>query len=219
VAETVIPESVRPDVETLWDYHDLRHDLRPCDVGVGLGGRGLGVAALAVELFRGGLFPRLVFTGGNPPASADSLPRGEAVHYGEYAVAHGVPPEALLLETRATNTLENVAFSRDLLATHGLRPRSVLVMSRPYQRRRAYATCRKVWPDVTVVCAATTVPLDDYVADAGDARRVIDLIVGDTQRVDLYARRGHLAPQEMPPAVRLAYDRLVRAGYTGRLAR
>jgi hypothetical protein len=92
-------------------------------------------------------------------------------------------------------------------------------MSRPYQRRRAYATCRKVWPEVTVVCAATALPLDDYVADVGDARRVIDLIVGDTQRVDLYARRGHLIPQEMPPAVRRAYDRLLRAGYTGRLAR
>ncbi|HEV7899291.1 MAG TPA: YdcF family protein [Planosporangium sp.] len=215
----MIPETVRPDVEILWNYHDLRHDLHPCDVGIGLGGHGLSVAVLSVDLFDRGLFPRLVFTGGNSPPTVEGFPRGEAVHYGEYAVGRGVPRQAILLETRATNTLENIEFARDLLAAERIRPRSVLIMSRPYQRRRAYATSRKVWPEVAVVCAARTLPLDDYVDSVGDAKRVIDMIVGDTQRVDLYARRGYAIPQEMPPAVRRAYDRLVEAGYTSRLIR
>jgi uncharacterized SAM-binding protein YcdF (DUF218 family) len=215
--ETTIRESLRSDVETLWNYHDLRHELRPCEVGIGLGGHDLGVAVVAVDLFRRGLFPYLVFTGANSPTTTRRFPRGEAVHYREYAVAEGVPPESILLETRATNTLENLQFTRELLAGHRIRPRSVLVMSRPYQQRRAYATCRKVWPEVEVVCASRRLPLDDYVEGIGDAKRVIDMIVGDTQRIGLYAGRGFAIPQEMPAAVRAAYDRLVEAGYTSRL--
>jgi uncharacterized SAM-binding protein YcdF (DUF218 family) len=217
--ETTIPETVRPDVETLWSYHDLRHELRPCEVGIGLGGYDLGVPDVAADLFQRRMFPFVVFTGGNSPTTVRRFPRGEAVHYGEYAVEHGVPPHVILLETRATNTLENIAFTRDLLAGRRIRPRSVLIISRPYQRRRAYATCRKVWPEVEVVCAARPLPLDDYVETVGDAKRVIDMIVGDTQRIDLYARRGFAIAQEMPARVRTAYGRLVEAGYTGRLVR
>jgi uncharacterized SAM-binding protein YcdF (DUF218 family) len=215
--ETTIREGVRPDVETLWNYHDMRHELRPCDAGIGLGGRDLGVALVAVDLFRHGMFPCVVFTGGNSPTTVRRFPRGEAVHYREYAIAHGVPAESILLEPRATNTMENIAFAREVLATHRIRPRSILIMSRPYQQRRAYATCKKLWPEVEVVCAARRLPLDDYVESIGDAKRVIDMIVGDTQRIELYAERGFAIRQAVPEEVRAAYARLVDAGYTGRL--
>jgi len=55
------------------------------------------------------------------------------------------------------------------------------------------------------------------VVSIGDVKRVIDMLVGDTQRIEEYARRGHAIPQEVPPAVRSAYDRLVEAGFTSRL--
>jgi uncharacterized SAM-binding protein YcdF (DUF218 family) len=215
--ETTIREGFRSDVETLWNYHDLRHELRQCDAGIGLGGRDLGVAVVAVDLFRRGLFPLVVFTGGNSPTTVRRFPRGEAVHYREYAIANGVPAESILLEPRATNTLENIAFAREVLIAHRIRPHSVLIMSRPYQQRRAYATCKKLWPEVAVVCAARRLSLDDYVESIGDAKRVVDMIVGDTQRIELYAERGFAIPQEVPARVRAAYDRLVEAGYTGRL--
>jgi uncharacterized SAM-binding protein YcdF (DUF218 family) len=219
MSEPTIPDQLRADLEILWDYHDLRHEPRRCDVGVGLGGRDLGVAGVAVDLFHRRMFPHLIFTGARTPNSADRFPRGEALHYREYAVTNGVPPESILLETRATNTYENITYSRELLAGLRIRPCSVLVMSRPYQQRRAYATCRKQWPEVEVVCAAPPLSLDDYVGAADDPGRVIDLIVGDTQRVELYAERGFAIPQEVPPAVRAAYRRLVAAGRTSRLAR
>nr|WP_205861329.1 YdcF family protein [Planosporangium flavigriseum] len=203
----------------MWEYHDLRHDLRPCDAGIGLGGRDLGVAVVAVDLFRRRLFPCVVFTGGRTPATVHRFPRGEAVHYREYAIANGVPAGSVLLEPRATNTMQNIAFAREVLAAHHIRPRSVLIMCRPYQQRRAYATCKKLWPEVEVVCAARRLSLDAYVEGIGDAKRVIDMIVGDTQRIDLYAERGYAVPQEMPAPVRAAYGRLVAAGYTGRLTR
>ena len=55
------------------------------------------------------------------------------------------------------------------------------------------------------------------VASIGDARKVIDMLVGDTQRVEVYAERGFAIPQEVPDDVRAAFERLVAAGFTSRL--
>ncbi|SCL29249.1 DUF218 domain-containing protein [Micromonospora rhizosphaerae] len=213
----MIPDEIRADVATLWRYHDMHHGLRPCDVGIGLGSHDLGVAVIATRLFHKGLFPRIVFTGANAPTTVETFPRGEAVHYREHAVEHGVPAESILVEPRATNTAQNLEYSRQLLAEQRISVRSVLIMSRPYQQRRAYATCRQIWPEVDVVCASNPLGLDDYVSSIGDHRRVVDMLVGDTQRIDVYADRGFAIPQEMPDEVRAAFGRLVAAGYTSRL--
>lgn len=204
-------------METLWDYHDLHHELRPVDVGIGLGSHDLGVATYTAELYHRGLFPRIVFTGANAPTTIERFPRGEAVHYRDHAVSLGVPAEAISVEPHATNTSQNLTYSRQLLDDAGIRPTSVLLISRPYQQRRAYATCRKVWPEVDVRCASRPLPLDEYVASIGDVDRVINMLVGDTQRITEYAKRGFAIDQDMPAEVRAAYERLVAAGFTSRL--
>lgn len=59
--------------------------------------------------------------------------------------------------------------------------------------------------------------LDDYMRSIGDSRRVVDMLVGDTQRIEVDAERGFAIPQEIPDEVRAAFGRLVAAGYTSRL--
>lgn len=212
-----LPAYLKPDVETLWNYHHLRHELRPTDVGIGLGSHDLGVAIHAAELYRRGLFPHIVFTGANAPTTIERFPRGEAVHYREHAIELGVPADAITIDPNATNTSENIANSRAVLADIGLSPTSITLISRPYQQRRAYATCRKVWPEVDVRCSSRALPLDDYVASIGDADRVINMLVGDTQRITVYADPGFAIPQPVPAEVDAAFQRLVKAGYTSRL--
>lgn len=217
MATTVLPQDLRADVETLWAYHDMGHEPRRCDVGIGLGSHDLGVATHTAELYHQGMFPRIAFTGANAPTTIERFPRGEAVHYREHAIALGVPPEAITIETQATNTSQNLTNSREVLTEAGLQPASIMLISRPYQQRRAYATCRKVWPEVDVVCSSRPMPLDEYIASIGDVDRVINMLVGDTQRITEYARRGFAIEQDMPDEVDAAYQRLVAAGYTSRL--
>ncbi|TNC26028.1 YdcF family protein [Amycolatopsis alkalitolerans] len=214
---TRIPDELRADVQTLWDYHNLHHAPRPTDVGIGLGSHDLGVATYTAELFRQAMFPLIVFTGANAPTTVEHFPRGEAIHYREHAVELGVPDAAILVETEARNTGDNIGFTRRLLEERAIAVRSVTLISRPYQQRRAYATCRKLWPDVDVVCASRSQPLDEYVESIGDADRVITMLVGDTQRITVYAERGFAAPMELTALARRAYDNLVRAGYVNRL--
>ena len=46
---------------------------------------------------------------------------------------------------------------------------------------------------------------------------MIDIMVGDLQRIHLYPARGFQIPQEIPPEVWSAYEGLVKAGYDRRL--
>jgi uncharacterized SAM-binding protein YcdF (DUF218 family) len=217
MSTTAVPHNVRADVETLWAYHDMHHELRSVDVCIGLGSHDLGVATYAAQLYQQGLFPRIVFTGANAPTTIERFPRGEAVHYRDHAVSLRVPAEAISVETQAANTSQNLTYSRAVLEHAGIQPKSVLLISRPYQQRRAYATCRKVWPQVDVLCGSRPLPLDEYIDSIGDVDRVINMLVGDTQRITEYAKRGFAIEQEMPDDVQAAYERLVNAGFTSRL--
>lgn len=212
-----IPADIRDATETLWDYHDMHHEPRPTDVAVGLGSHDLGVAVCAADLYQRGMFPLIVFTGANAPTTVERFPRGEAVHYAEHAEELGVPAEAIVVEPEATNTGENIALTKAVLAKRHITPRSVTLISRPYQQRRAYATCRKIWPEVDIVCTSLPMSLAEYIQAIGDPDRVLNMLVGDTQRIDLYARRGFAAPQPMPESVKQAFEELVAHGYTARL--
>ncbi|MFB9931113.1 YdcF family protein [Amycolatopsis halotolerans] len=214
---TTLPKHLRADVQTLWDYHDLHHELRSTDVGIGLGSHDLGVATYAAELYQRGCFPKIVFTGANAPTTVARFPRGEAVHYREHAVELGVPDDAILVEPTARNTGDNIERSRELLAARGIKVNSATLISRPYQQRRAYATCKKLWPEVEVRCASQPLPLDEYLQSIGDVDRVINMLVGDTQRISVYAQRGFAIPQDVPKEVQRAFERLVASGYTARL--
>jgi hypothetical protein len=201
----------------LWDYHQLGHPLRNCDVAIGLGSHDLGVPVHTAELYHQGWFPRIVFTGAVNPTRPDRFPRGEAVHFREQAMALGVPDTAILTEPHATNTGANFALSRRLLADAGIHPRTVMVIAMPYMQRRAYATCRKLWPEVDVVCASQRLEFDDYLKTIGDDQMVVDMLVGDLQRVIEYPRRGFAVDQHVPEDIQHAYHHLLDHGFTRRL--
>ncbi|MFT2015308.1 YdcF family protein [Streptomyces sp. 796.1] len=203
----------------MWDYLLLNRQARPCSVAIGLGSHDLGVATAAADHYRAGLFPTLVFTGGNSPTTKDRFPRGEAVHYREHAIALGVPDDAVLVEPRAANTGQNITYTRALLDQQGLAVDSVMLICKPYMERRAYATCRKLWPEVAVQCASERIDLDAYLESIGDRKLVIDMLVGELLRIQEYPRLGFATEQHVPAPVLGACDHLVRAGFDSRLVK
>jgi uncharacterized SAM-binding protein YcdF (DUF218 family) len=205
------------DAESIWNYHQMGHDIRPCDAAIGLGSHDLGVATFAAELYHAGIFPTIVFSGGNSPTTAARFPRGEAVHYREHALQLGVPDGAILVEPHAGNTGENITLSRAILANHDIHPGSLLLISKPYMERRAFATCRKLWPEAGVICASEPMKFADYIQSIGDTKLVIDMLVGDLQRIIEYPKMGFAIPQDVPFDVTVAYQRLLAAGFTSRL--
>ncbi|MFF3821123.1 YdcF family protein [Streptomyces bluensis] len=205
------------DAQWLWDFQQMRHEPRPCSVAIGLGSHDLGVADTTADLYHRGMMPLIVFTGANSRTTRDRMPRGEAEHYRERAVELGVPAEAILVEPNARNTGENIRFSRALLEAGSVPVSSVLLISKPYEERRSYATARKLWPDVEWVSASTPLTLPEYVDSIQDARLVIDMLVGAQQRLMVYPRQGFMIEQEIPEDVATAYERLRDEGFTSRL--
>ncbi|GAA4152353.1 YdcF family protein [Streptomyces tunisiensis] len=205
------------DAQRLWDFQQMGHELRPCSVAIGLGSHDLGVADTTADLYHRGMMPLIVFTGATSRTTRDSMPRGEAEHYRERAMELGVPADAILVEPRARNTGENIRFSRALLEEHGAPVSSVLLISKPYEERRAYATARKLWPEVEWVSASTPMSLADYVDSIGGARLVIDMLAGAQQRLMVYPHHGFMIEQHVPDDVAAAYERLRDAGFTSRL--
>jgi uncharacterized SAM-binding protein YcdF (DUF218 family) len=212
-----ITDDQRADAMTIWDFHQMHHQARPCSVAIGLGSHDLGVATLAAQLFHAGLFPILVFSGANSPTTAARFPRGEAVHFAEHAMRLGVPQSAIIIEPRAANTGQNIDYSRRAFAEAGIQVDSVMLISKPYMERRAFATARRVWPQVEAVCASKPLAFADYLTSIGDDRLVIDMLVGDLQRVIEYPALGFAVAQDVPAEVQAAYRRLLDAGFDSRL--
>ncbi|MFJ8199847.1 YdcF family protein [Streptomyces sp. NPDC096152] len=205
------------DAQRLWEFQQMSHELRPCSVAIGLGSHDLGVADVAADLYHRGMMPLIVFTGATSRTTRDRMPRGEAEHYRERAMELGVPADAILVEPQARNTGENIRFSRALLEERRVPVSSVLLISKPYEERRSYATARKLWPQVEWLCASTPMALAEYVDSIGDARLVIDMLVGAQQRLMVYPQQGFMIEQSIPEEVAVAYERLRDGGFTSRL--
>src|SRR5579862_2485844 len=109
----------------VWQYHQLGHRPIVADAIVALGTNDLRVAEFAAGLYTAGFGKWLVCTGGiahQGDLLATPWNRTEAEMYAEVARNCNVPPGHILLETRATNTAENLRFSRELLEQQHTRP-------------------------------------------------------------------------------------------------
>ncbi|MFJ8108805.1 YdcF family protein [Streptomyces sp. NPDC096132] len=207
------------DAQRLWDFQQMGHEPRPCSVAIGLGSHDLGVADATADLFHRGMAPVVLFTGATSRTTRERMPRGEAEHYRDRAVELGVPASVILVEPNARNTGENIRFSRTLLEERRVPVSTALLVSKPYEERRAYATARKHWPEIEWVSASAPMSLAGYVDSIQDTRLVIDMLVGAQQRLMVYPRQGFMIEQDVPDDVARAFERLCKHGYTSRLVR
>jgi uncharacterized SAM-binding protein YcdF (DUF218 family) len=209
--------SIADDARTIWDFHHVNHAVSPADCIIMLGSHDTRVAERGAELFLDGYAPLVVFSGHLGALTSGVWTRPEAEVFADVAAALGVPREAMLLETRATHTGENVEYTRRLLTERGLAVRSAIAVQKPYMERRTLATFQKRWPELQVTVTSPQIDFESYPNHEISRDDVIHIMLGDLQRLSLYAEQGWSAPQEIPAEVMAAYDRLVAAGYTRRL--
>jgi len=202
---------------TLWDYHHVGHTLEKADCVIALGSHDTRVAERAAEVLLEGWAPLLVCSGHLGALTRSLWTRPEAEIFADVAVARGVPRDRILVESRSTNTGENVDLSRQLLAERGLVPRKAVAVQKPYMERRTLATFARRWPELEVRVTSPQIDFDHYPAADVPKDDVIHIMVGDLQRLVVYGRKGWSEPQDVPPEVMHAYERLVAAGYTRRL--
>ena len=201
----------------VWDYHHVHHALEKADCIIALGSHDTRVAERAADVFLEGWAPLVVCSGHLGGLTSGMWTRSEAEIFADVAADRGVPRERILIESRSTNTGENVDFSRQLLAERGLLPNRAIAVQKPYMERRTLATFGSRWPELDVRVTSPQLGFDAYAT--GEIRKddVIHIMVGDLQRLIVYGRKGWSVPQDVPAEVKEAYERLVAAGYTRRL--
>ena len=205
---------VDENAKILWEYMHLHHEIKPADAIFVLGSNDLRVAERAAELYRQGYAPMVIFSGKSGKASALGTPEADA--FAEVAIAHGVPNEHILREDQATNTGENIQFTRKLLEEKKLNFTKFILVQKPYMERRTYATFRKQWPEAECVVTSPQLSFEEYESGAhfADKDRFINLLVGDLLRIKEYPAKGFQIPQEIPQKVWEAYEKLVALGYS-----
>ena len=83
--------------------------------------------------------------------------------------------------------------------------------------RRSLATFKKYWPDKTLSVTSPQISFENYPTDDIPMEKVISIMVGDLQRIKVYAEKGFQIPQEIPPPVWDAFERLISLGYDQQL--
>ena len=201
----------------LWDYHHMNDTLERCDCILVLGSHDTRVAEKAAELFLEKWAPLLIFSGGLGRLTDGVWTETEADKFAAIAINKGVPAQDILIENRSTNTGENIVFTQRLLKEKNLDPKSFIVVQKPYMERRSFATFKKHWPDKKVIVTSPQIPFEKYPTKDIPLERVINIMVGDLQRIKVYAEKGFQVYQEIPLHVWRAYEQLVKLGFDKQL--
>lgn len=199
-------------IETLWDYMQLKHQLKPADCLLVMCSNDLRVAEHAAKLYQQKLAPLIVFSGGKGRFTDGLFDKSEAETFAEIAQAAGVPGDAILLETQSTNSGENVRFTHQLLENSGILCDSVILVQKPFMERRAIATFEKQWqsPYSQLQVSSTAHPFFEYINEDMPLMMVLEALMEDYSRVKTYPEKGFQTEQIIPENVESSYQALLQ---------
>jgi len=197
--------------------------IMPADVLVVLGSRDDRVANYAATLLENSIAPICVVTGGiahGHDLLATKWQEGsEAEHFAGIMLSLGVAEDRIYIEDNATNTGQNALFTYDVLTREHIHASSILVVTKLYMERRALATFQVQWPDQETVIRVCSVAqtIDQYCSDEQPLDAVVNIMVGDLERIIEYPKRGLSKQQQVPANVAKAFGMLKNLGYTNHL--
>ncbi|GEM_PF-200667 len=173
----------------------IQQPLRQADAIIVLGG-GVGESGqagqgyqerveYAVELYRRGYAPRVMFSSGYIHIFQ------EAAVMKALAVSLSIPADRITLETASRNTYENLVHTTQWLRSQGAH--QALLVSSPYHMRRAMLVARAVAPDLTMI--PTPILHSDFY---GDQRHVawkhVRAVLHEYLAILVYWAYGYLTP-------------------------
>ena len=198
-------------------------EIAPADAILAFGSHDEHVAERAAELYRQGLAPLVIFTGGLGRITSRLWHEAEANRFARIAERAGVPADAIVAEPDSTNTGDNIRFTQDLMRRRGIEGGKLLVVERPYRALRTRATLTRLWPGLDFEIASPELDYEDYARwyESGLApiskHEFFSVMVGDVERNVVYPERGWQDPVFTPEAVLAASHELAQAGFTEQL--
>lgn len=212
----------RQDLETLWDFLDIKHQLpSKADVAIAGGAGNLtDMAERSADLYQDGIVPLIIVSGFANPYLGGKVPEADLL--ADVLLKRGVPESAIIKDPNATNTAENILNSIQILKDLNIQPQTVILVHKPFMTRRFYTTAMAQWPHPQPEIYSTSISTsmcDYYNYDQktnGGHGKMIDLMLGDYERTKEYPKRGWMIAQNIPPEVEQAYQRLSMSNISGK---
>lgn len=198
-------------IEVLWNYMKMNHEIRNADCIIGLGTMDINVANVASELYLKGYANKLIFSGGLGKITRKLWNETEAEKFAKIAIQRGVPSNNIYLEKESTNTGDNFRFSKKLIENLKLDIKSCIIVCKPYDEKRAYATFKKIMPEYDGIVYSENISCEEYYQKYGN--EWVHVLVGDIQRMKIFYEKGWQIKMDIPQNVWKAYETLVRKGY------
>lgn len=201
----------------IFEYMLMHQSIRKMDAIIALGANDIRVADRAFEIWKSGYAPIVICTGGKAhlnDINSTGWDKSEAEVFQDRLVSLGMPIEDILIETQAQSSGENAVFVKNLLESKNMNFTNFIVVGKPWNERRAYATFRKQWPEANVIMSSPQLSYDEYM-NSGDVSKevLLNVMVGDLQRIKEYPKLGFQIEQEIPNEVWNAFENLVKIGY------
>jgi len=185
-------------LRSLWAYlsADNQPHIQPADLIFVFGGPETVKAKRAVELYKAGLAPKIIFTGDTQRDLVKFTHQSESDRDAEIAIAAGVPEEDLFIERRSINTPENVRFALEILNRREPFPTRFILVNLPWYLLRATNTFLTYWRNAPI--AATSIQRvnagsEQFTAESYfQSRRGLEYIVFEYLKMKQARDMGHM---------------------------
>lgn len=198
-------------IKTLWNYMKMDQKLVKADCIIGLGSSDIKVANISADLYLKGYYDKIIFSGGLGKITNKLWKETEAEKFTKVAIQKGVPREKIYLEKESTNTGDNFRFTKKLIECKNLNIKSCIIVCKPYDEKRVYATFKKLMPEYEGIIYSEDITCEEYYKK--NSKEWIDVMVGDVQRMNLFYKKGWQIKMDIPKEVNNAYEFLVKIGY------
>ena len=179
-----------------------------------LGSNDLSVAAYAADLWHKGVAPRILFSGGFGRYTRSEFSEPEAILFAKHAIEHGVNKDAITLETRSSNTQENIERSLAIIHQDVSSPVHITLITKPVLCRRVEATFTKLSSlEYRMSCANN----QSTICEIGFTQQLIHQMVGEIDRLKHYPSLGYCNNTLVPERISSIQKTLIAFGFTQQL--
>ncbi|MFC7369360.1 YdcF family protein [Vreelandella zhaodongensis] len=199
---------------TLWDFlSDGASYLNDSELIVVCGSYDVRVCDYACELLEKGIAPLMLITGKTGNWTRHLWSSTEAEVFYSRARSNGIRDDQLMVENKARNFAENIAFSRELFPT----VRRATFVTKPNSILRVQNTLPIQWPELCAGVDAPPLAFPDDISNQVGVLGLIDEMVGDLHRLQHYPQLGFQTSLPIPNDVLQAWHELIHQGFSSHL--
>jgi uncharacterized SAM-binding protein YcdF (DUF218 family) len=172
-------------IDAITDFVFVLDEPNSVDLALVLGSPSISNVEPAIELYHSRQTERILISGHGPTDECDP----EWSVYRSHAIAAGVPPEQILVECDARNTVENFTFSAKIIEREISwgRISRIAICCKPIHTRRAFMTARQHLPKhVQILMIPPKNPKDIQPFNWSTTARGRARVLGEVMRIGKY---------------------------------